>query len=164
MNPLLAVNRELQQPRATASNHDLVVVNARNGFGGGGRRAPQQKLRTHRSLEAYCVTLWWRWIVFPSFRVMEHRWNEIYRGKPTYSGKNVSQCHFVHHKSHMDWPRDRTRASAMGGRRIIAWAKARPWEMDYWSLKIFSLKQIMLFTYYNEINYCHTLRCTKYLT
>jgi hypothetical protein len=27
-------------------------------------RAPQQMLRTHRSLKAYCVTLWWRWSVF----------------------------------------------------------------------------------------------------
>jgi hypothetical protein len=36
------------------------------------------------------------------FLVMEHRWNEIDRGKPKYSGKNLSQCHFVHHKSHMD--------------------------------------------------------------
>jgi hypothetical protein len=27
-------------------------------------RAPQQMLRTHRSLEAYCATLWWRWLVF----------------------------------------------------------------------------------------------------
>jgi hypothetical protein len=35
---------------------------------------------------------------------MEHRWNEIDRGKPKYSGKNLSQCHFVHNKSHMDWP------------------------------------------------------------
>jgi hypothetical protein len=27
------------------------------------RGAPQQMLRTHRSLEAYCATLWWRWLV-----------------------------------------------------------------------------------------------------
>jgi hypothetical protein len=26
----------------------------------------------------------------------------------------------------MDWPRDRTRASAVGGRRLTAWAMARP--------------------------------------
>jgi hypothetical protein len=25
------------------------------------RRAPQQTLRTHRSLKTYCATLWWRW-------------------------------------------------------------------------------------------------------
>ena len=28
---------------------------------------------------------------------MEHRWNEIDREKPKYTGKNLSQCHFVHH-------------------------------------------------------------------
>jgi hypothetical protein len=33
---------------------------------------------------------------------MEHGWNEIDRGKPKYSGKNLSQCHFVYQKSHMD--------------------------------------------------------------
>ena len=33
---------------------------------------------------------------------MEHRWNESDRGKPRYSGKNLSQCHFVQYKSHMD--------------------------------------------------------------
>jgi hypothetical protein len=38
---------------------------------------------------------------FVLFLVMEHRWNEIDRGKPKNSGKNLSQCHFVHHKSHM---------------------------------------------------------------
>jgi hypothetical protein len=39
---------------------------------------------------------------FSFFRVMEHRWNETDRGKPKYLGKNLSQYHFVHHKSHMD--------------------------------------------------------------
>jgi hypothetical protein len=34
---------------------------------------------------------------------MEHRWNEIDMGKPKYSGKNLSQWQFVHHKSHTDW-------------------------------------------------------------
>jgi hypothetical protein len=65
-------------------------------------RAPQQKLRTHRSLEACCAALWWRWLAFPFFRVMDHGWNEIDRGKSTYSGATLSHCHFVHHTSHID--------------------------------------------------------------
>jgi hypothetical protein len=35
---------------------------------------------------------------------MEHRCNETDRGKLKYSGKNLSQYHFFHHKSHMHWP------------------------------------------------------------
>jgi hypothetical protein len=29
-------------------------------------------------------------------------WN--WQAKTKYLGKNLSQCHFVHRKSHMDWP------------------------------------------------------------
>ena len=42
---------------------------------------------------------------FPFFRLMEHRWNEI----DTVKVKYLSQCHFVHHKSHKDWAGIETR-------------------------------------------------------
>jgi hypothetical protein len=31
-------------------------------------------------------------------------WNDNDRGKQKKSRKNLSQCHFVHHKLHKDWP------------------------------------------------------------
>jgi hypothetical protein len=51
------------------------------------RRAPQQKLWRNRSLEAYCANLLMKMkrkkiSFFLFFHVMEHRWNEIDRGKP----------------------------------------------------------------------------------
>ena len=41
---------------------------------------------------------------FSFVQVMENRWNEIDTVNPKYSGKNLSHCLFVHHKSHVDRP------------------------------------------------------------
>jgi hypothetical protein len=64
-------------------------------------RAPQQMLRTHRSLKAYCATLWWRSVFsfFPSNgEPVEWNWQgktEVLGGKPVL----VPLC-----QPHIDWP------------------------------------------------------------
>jgi hypothetical protein len=37
---------------------------------------------------------------------MEHRWDDTDRRRPKGSEKKLSQCRFVHHKSHMDCPEE----------------------------------------------------------
>jgi hypothetical protein len=89
-------------------------------------KAPQQMLRTHRSLESYCATLWWRWsvcFVFPCNRApVEWNWQvktEVCREKPV----PVTLCppQIPHGLT-----RDRTRGSAVRGRRLTVWTMSRP--------------------------------------
>jgi hypothetical protein len=72
-------------------------------------RAPQQMLRTHRSLESL-------WSVFFSFfEVMEHRWNKIVRENRSTGEKPVPVPLCPPQIPH-GLTRDRTRASAVGCR------------------------------------------------
>jgi hypothetical protein len=98
-----------------------------NTLGGGGwRRSPQQMLRTHRSLKAYCATLWWRWsgiFIFPS-NGAPVEWN--WQGKTEVLGEKPVPVPLCPPQIPHGLTRDRTRASAVRGRRLTAWAMARP--------------------------------------
>ena len=51
--------------------------------------------------------------------VIQHKTPDTNEGKQKYWACNVSQCHFVHHKSLMDWP-------GIDGRRLRATDKTTP--------------------------------------
>jgi hypothetical protein len=48
----------------------------------------------------------------------------IERGKPKNSEKNLSQCHFLHDKSHIDWPGGAN--PGLRGERTVNW-RPKPW-------------------------------------
>lgn len=57
---------------------------------------------------------------------MKHRQNSTGRGRQKYWERNLSKCHFVRHKSHMDRLGTERRPPQWTGRRLTAWALAQP--------------------------------------
>jgi hypothetical protein len=84
------------------------------------RRAPQQMLQTHRSLEAYCATLWWRWLVFSVFpcngAAVEWNW----QWKTEVLGEKRVPVPLCPPQIPHGLSRDRIRASAVRGQRLTA--------------------------------------------
>jgi hypothetical protein len=82
-------------------------------------RAPQQMLRTHRSLEAYCATLWWRWLIFFfvfSYNEAAMQWN--WQWKPEVLGEKPVPVPLCPPQVPHGLIRDRTQAFAVRGRRL----------------------------------------------
>jgi hypothetical protein len=91
------------------------------------RWAPQQTLRAHRSLKGYCASLWWRWLLlFCSFSSngAPVEWN--WQGKTEVLWEKPVPVPLYPPQISHGLTRDRNRASAVGGRRLTAWAMARP--------------------------------------
>jgi hypothetical protein len=64
---------------------------------------------------------WWMW---------SSRWNENWQGKPKYSEKTCPSATLS--TTNPTWPDlARTRAAAVGSRRLTAWAMARPSHQSY---------------------------------
>jgi hypothetical protein len=72
----------------------------------------------------------WRWL-------WRSRWNVDWQGKPKFSEKTCPSATIVHHKIPHDQSRVRTRAAAVGSRRLTAWAMMRPF-LDSWATVRFS--------------------------
>jgi hypothetical protein len=84
-------------------------------------RAPQQMLQTHPNLEAYCGTLWWRWLVFSFFTSngAPAEWN--WQGKTEVLGEKPVPVPLCPPQIPHGLIRSRTRASAVRDRQLTAW-------------------------------------------
>jgi hypothetical protein len=104
-------------------------------FEGGGWRAPQQTLQTHRSLKAYYVIQWWRWLfvfVFPcNWSPVEWNWT----GKTVLLGEKPVLVSICPPQIPHGLKQDRPWASAVRGRRLTAWSMARSLFLNYNSVR-----------------------------
>jgi hypothetical protein len=85
---------------------------------------------SHHSLKVLCATPM-KMIRMSSFfyqflQLMEHQWNEIDREKPTNRRKTCPSATLSTTNLTWTWPGTEPGASAMRGRRLTAWAMARP--------------------------------------
>jgi hypothetical protein len=71
--------------------------------------AVEQTLVVHAETSLWTVTTNRPFVHLPDIDYGLPRWNDIDRGKPKNSEIKLCQCHFYHHKSHMDWPERKPR-------------------------------------------------------
>jgi len=50
---------------------------------------------------------------------LKYWWEDNDKGKPKYSKKDMSKCHYVHNKFHMNWPQIELGTPLLRGRRLI---------------------------------------------
>lgn len=99
-------------------------------------RSPQQMLRTHCSLKAYCASLWWRWWSF--FLVFHFNGAPVegnWQGKPEVLGEIPVPVPLCPPQIPHGRTRDRKRASAVRGRRLTAWATCNVLTLRRWKGK-----------------------------
>jgi hypothetical protein len=68
--------------------------------------------------------------VIDEWRSMGHWWNDIDTGKLKYLQRNLSQCHLLHHKYHMDWPGIEPRPPTSGW-WLTTWVTLGPFRYLY---------------------------------
>jgi hypothetical protein len=92
-------------------------------FLGEGGKSSQQTLRTHRSLKAYCATLWWRWRErwLDFFFIFRSNWAPVEwncQGKPEVIGGNPVPVPLCPPQIPHGLMRDRTRVGRPATNRL----------------------------------------------